>query len=103
MVVPAAGPPGQPDIAYTPDWEKYQARVQHRQETEDLPKTLPAGFPSNLESTLAWDGATVADDFQWSYQLSTQDLAEVHQALQHFKGLFCPPFHANIFLIRKPY
>lgn len=86
VVVPTTGPPGQPDIAYTPNWDKYQDRIKRRQATEDISKTLPDGFPQKLDATLAWDGATVVDEFQWSYQLSSDDLAEVHQALQHFKG-----------------
>uniref|UniRef100_A0A8H7TU94 TauD/TfdA-like domain-containing protein n=1 Tax=Bionectria ochroleuca TaxID=29856 RepID=A0A8H7TU94_BIOOC len=58
----AQPPPGQPDIAYHPDWDKYQARAARRTQTEDLPKTLPEGFPKELK-------------------------AEIDSALAHFKSL----------------
>jgi hypothetical protein len=84
-----ARPAGQPDIAYTPNLETYQARVRRRQETEDLAKTLPDGFPQKLESDLVWEGDTVSEQYQWSYQLNDDELAEIHQALKHFEGV-CP-------------
>lgn len=80
------GPPGQPDIAYTPNPETYRARVQRRLAKEDLPRTLPDGFPQKLESELVWDGATVSAEYEWSYQLTDHDVGEVHQALEHFKN-----------------
>lgn len=86
-ILTKAGPPGQPDISYTPNLETYQARTKRRLETETLLRTLPDGFPQKLESPLAWDGATVSESYQWSYQLTEQDIEEIHQALEHFKGL----------------
>ncbi|KZZ98366.1 Taurine catabolism dioxygenase TauD/TfdA [Moelleriella libera RCEF 2490] len=81
------GPPGQPDIAYTPDWDSYQDRIKRRQETERIDSgTLPPGFPAKLHSSLAWTGATVTDQYQWSYELSQSDLAEIQQALESFKA-----------------
>lgn len=81
-----AGPPGQPDIAYTPNLETYSARVKKRQETEQLSKTLPPGFPAKLQSDLVWDGATISDHYEWSYELNADQLQEIDEALQHFKG-----------------
>lgn len=81
-----AGPPGQPDIAYTPNIETYRERTQRRTQTENLPRTLPDGFPQKLDSPLAWDGSTVSESYQWSYQLTEQDVNEIHRALDHFKG-----------------
>lgn len=81
-----SGPLGQPDIAYTPNLETYQARVKRRLEKENLSKTLPDGFPKKLESDLVWDGATVSDEYKWSYELNDTELGEINAALQYFKG-----------------
>ncbi|KAJ4161955.1 hypothetical protein NW765_010044 [Fusarium oxysporum] len=52
-ITPAAlPPPGQPDTSYHPDWDKYQARVARRTQTEDLTKSLPEGFPNELKGDL---------------------------------------------------
>ncbi|KAH7325571.1 hypothetical protein B0I35DRAFT_474332 [Stachybotrys elegans] len=83
----AKPPPGQPDIAYHPDWDKYQARVARRQQTEDLPKTLPDGFPKELKGDLVWDGETLASKYDWTYVLSSDHLEEIDRALAHFKSL----------------
>ncbi|OAQ64729.1 taurine catabolism dioxygenase [Pochonia chlamydosporia 170] len=80
------GPPGQPDIAYTPNWDSYQERVKRRQQTETIDRTLPDGFPQKLESSLAWTGATVTDQYDWSYELNRSELEEIQQALDHFKS-----------------
>lgn len=82
----AQPPPGQPDIAYHPDWDKYQARAARRLRSETLPKTLPGGFPTQLEGKLVWDGETIAKEYDWTYVLSAQQLEEIDQALAHFKG-----------------
>ncbi|KAL1845786.1 hypothetical protein VTK73DRAFT_431 [Phialemonium thermophilum] len=79
------GPPGQPDIDYAPDLEKYKRRTQRRLQTEELPRTLPPGFPEKLDSPLAWDGATVGDHYQWNYELTPSDIEEIEQALRHFQ------------------
>lgn len=85
VAVNSTGPPGQPDIAYTPDWEKYQARVERRRASEDLAQTLPDAFPARLDSTLAWDGATVAEHYDYAYHLTEADLGEIDGAVAHFK------------------
>lgn len=81
----AQPPPGQPDIAYHPDWQKYQARVARRTKAEDLPTTLPEGFPKELKGDLVWDGKTLAQQYDWTYVLSADQLAEIDSALVHFK------------------
>ncbi|EGX89135.1 taurine catabolism dioxygenase [Cordyceps militaris CM01] len=86
----AAGPVGQPDIAYAPNWDAYQARTRRRVEDENLSNTLPAGFPANIASALVWDGATVSDTYQWWYRLTESDIAEINSALKHFKSLGKP-------------
>ncbi|KAL3444545.1 hypothetical protein BJX65DRAFT_297539 [Aspergillus insuetus] len=84
------GPVGQPDIQYLPDEIKYAARTKRRLATEDLPKTLPEGFPTRLESDLVWDGNNLAKSYDWNYHLSDKDLGEVEGALVHFKALNLP-------------
>ncbi len=82
------GPPGQPDIGYAPDLAKYHARVKHRKETEKLPTTLPDGFPEQLQSDLVWEGDSIGEDYNWTYSLNAEEIEEIEQALQHFKGKF---------------
>lgn len=86
IATPAAlPPPGQPDIAYHPDWEKYQARATRRAKLENLPKTLPDDFPAELKGSLVWEGATLAQSYDWTYVLSADQLKEIDDALAHFK------------------
>lgn len=80
-----SGPVGQPDIGYAPDLDKYLARVQRRQKSEKLENTLPAGFPTKLESDLVWDGNTIGEVFDWTYQLNEAEVEEIEAALSHFK------------------
>ncbi|GKT66443.1 TfdA family taurine catabolism dioxygenase [Colletotrichum tofieldiae] len=84
------GPPGQPDIAYTPNHESYLARTTRRQEQERLEKTLPEGFPQKLESKLVWDGNTLAEHYDWNYVLTEADKKEIDEALNYFKSLKKP-------------
>lgn len=79
------GPPGQPDISYTPDFEKYLARVQRREKHEKLNMSLPPGFPTKLESDLVWDGANIGDKYNWTYELNAEELEDIENALHHFK------------------
>lgn len=82
--------PSQPDIGYTPDYDKYLARIRRRQATENLSQSLPPGFPEKLESDLVWDNTDIAKRYNWTYQLTTSDLDEIEKALQHFKSLNKP-------------
>ncbi|KAH3964411.1 hypothetical protein HBH98_117340 [Parastagonospora nodorum] len=83
----AQPPPGQPDISYHPDWNKYQARVARRTQTEELPKNLPEGFPKELKGDLVWEGETLAQNYTWTYVFSADQLADIDNALAHFKSL----------------
>ncbi|KAL6706895.1 hypothetical protein ACN47E_005038 [Coniothyrium glycines] len=85
----------QPDIGYTPDPLKYQARVQRRLKTVKLDKTLPPGFPARLSSDLVWDNTDIEARYEWTYTLSASDLEEVEAALQHFKSLDKPLGHIS--------
>lgn len=81
----AKPPPGQPDIQYAPDYAKYQARAARRVQTETLPTSVPDGFPDKLDGDMVWEGETVAQTYDWTYVLSEDQLAEIDQALKHFK------------------
>ncbi len=79
------GPPGQPDIHYTPDLDNYKSRTKRRTTTEKLDPGLPEGFPSRLGSDLVWNGTDIADRYDWVYQLSADEVEEIETALKHFK------------------
>ena len=81
----AQPPPGQPDISYHPDWKKYQVRVAHRSQNDELPKTLPDGFPKELKGDLVWEGESLAQEYDWTYVFSADQLAEIDNAVTHFK------------------
>ncbi|KAF2624324.1 Clavaminate synthase-like protein [Macroventuria anomochaeta] len=77
----------QPDIGYTPDHDKYLAPVQRRLKGDNLDKTLPPSFSTELKSDLVWDNTDIADRFDWTYEPTATDLEEIEKALQHFKSL----------------
>ncbi|KAI1828170.1 TfdA family taurine catabolism dioxygenase TauD [Xylaria intraflava] len=82
--------PRQPDITYHPSFEKWQARAARRLAAGNLPKSVPEGFPERLTGDLVWEGQTVGDEYNWTYVLSPEHLAEVDAALAHFRGLNLP-------------
>src|SRR5437016_2783132 len=86
MAISEALEPRQPHIGYTPDHDKYLARVKQRLATEKLEKSLPSSFPPKLESDLVWDKTNIASRFKWTYELTELDLQEVEDALKHFKS-----------------
>ncbi|KAI5796410.1 hypothetical protein EDC01DRAFT_776325, partial [Geopyxis carbonaria] len=79
----------QPDIHYQPSFSNYAARTARRPATEDLPTTLPEGFPTELNSPLAWKGADFTGERkdEWVYSFSDAELDEIDSALQHFQCL----------------
>jgi hypothetical protein len=83
--------PTQPDIQYHPDYNSYQARSRRRKETEQLPTTLPDGFPSALASTLVWEGKDIEQREDWILKLTEEQLDELDQALHNFKGIHLLP------------
>lgn len=89
----AVAPPGQPDISYAPDYDKYQARAARRVQSENLPSTLPEGFPEQLKGDLVWEGDTLAETYDWTYVLREDQLAEIDEAVKHFKSLGLPISH----------
>lgn len=56
-----------------------------RREKESLDRTLPAGFPERLTSDLVWKGDSVAQQYDWAYELSDADIRELDNALHYFK------------------
>lgn len=80
----------QPDIQYAPDFEKYQARTKLRLQSQDLPTTLPDGFPSQLTGGLVWEGKTLKDKYNWTYELNSTEVQEIEEGLAHFKGMIAP-------------
>jgi hypothetical protein len=47
---------------------------------------LPAGFPDAVDSPMAWVGAHFQDRGQFVHMLTAEDVLEVEQALESFKG-----------------
>ena len=82
--------PKQPDISYAPDYAKYQLRTQSRLQNETLTKSLPPGFPKQLQSDLVWEGKDLEKHYDWTYHLTSSDLSEIDKAVQYFKSLNQP-------------
>ncbi|EFQ25869.1 TfdA family Taurine catabolism dioxygenase TauD [Colletotrichum graminicola] len=80
----------QPDIQYAPDYQKFQARVARRTQEPGLSKTLPEGLPAQFKNDMVWDGATLANEYDWTYVLTPDELDELDGALAHFKSLGLP-------------
>lgn len=77
--------PVRPDISYTPDLAKYQVRIKRRHALEKLETSLPEGFPAQLESKLVWEGQSLAESYNWNYELTGSDIEEIEAALHHFQ------------------
>jgi hypothetical protein len=81
--------PKQPDISYTPNFDKYQARTNRLLASENLESiALPPGYPQKLESDLVWEGKGLAEKYDWTCSLNAEEIKEVEAALEHFK---CKP------------
>ncbi|KAB8231161.1 uncharacterized protein BDW43DRAFT_301857 [Aspergillus alliaceus] len=86
---PVFGPVSQPDITYTPNYDKYIARVKRRQETEILATSLPPRFPEKLGSDLVWDGKSLPETDNGNYVLTDNDITLIEAGLRHL-NLHCP-------------
>jgi hypothetical protein len=82
----AAVVPRQPDIQYHPDYQKYVDRTARRIKSEILSKELPPGLPQQLSAPFVWDGKDIQGSDDWVVALSENDVEEIDQALNHFKG-----------------
>lgn len=79
-------PAAQPDIAYAPDFAKYQARTKKQLASGNShEQSLPTGFPTKLEGDFVWDGDSIQKTYEWVHELTDVEIAEVEDALQHFK------------------
>jgi hypothetical protein len=47
---------------------------------------LPTGFPSVLDSPLAWSGSQLTNDEDYVFRLAESHLKEIDHALEQFKG-----------------
>ena len=79
----------QPDISYHPDLAKYKLRTERLKDQRST-TGLPAGFPSKLTGPIVWEGKDFTDEKQWTLSLNEEQLEEIHEALLHCKGSWCP-------------
>jgi hypothetical protein len=49
-------------------------------------KTLPHGFPSQLNTKMVWDGTKLAKKLTYIYHLTDNDRLEIDYALASFYG-----------------
>ncbi|KAI0453588.1 hypothetical protein F5B21DRAFT_525775 [Xylaria acuta] len=87
--------PTPPDISYSPNMEKYLARIKRRQETEMLETSLPEAFPLQLKSDLVWEGQNLEERYNCNCELTNSDVEEIEAALHHFQ-------YTNIKALDKP-
>lgn len=82
------------DIEWDPSLETYLNRVERlAQSREDLPRTVPDGFPTTIRSARVWDGVDFErNESGYVYTLTTEDLEEIDQALKMFIGMISVPF-----------
>jgi len=85
----------QPDISYHPDFEKYKLRTERLKAARAPNPSLPAAFPRQLTGPLVWEGTDFTNEREWTLSLDATQLAEIHEALSHFKSLDKPLGHIN--------
>jgi len=51
------------------------------------PTGAAKGWPTHLDSPLAWNGAQFHTESEYTYNLTDEDIAEIGQALEIFKGI----------------
>jgi hypothetical protein len=73
-------------IGWQPDYETYLAREAARLRVGGLSASLPDGFPRTMKGDLVWSGIHNIETAQYTFQLQDFQVAEVEQALKHFKG-----------------
>jgi hypothetical protein len=70
-----------------------KASVQKADKTQDeqpeIQTYIPAtsNWPTQLKSDLVWNGSDYADSSLYTHCLSNTEIDELHQALEHFKGM----------------
>jgi hypothetical protein len=75
-----------PDIEWNPCFDTYLNRVEHLFKLHaNRPKTVPGGFPAQIDAPWAWSGSEIG--FNFVFQLSNEDIKEVEDALRYFKRM----------------
>ncbi|KAG5642401.1 hypothetical protein DXG03_002833 [Asterophora parasitica] len=84
--------PKQPNIDYHPDEAKYRAREARllAENPDRVNASLPDSFPKQVAGPIVWEGKDWTSEDQWVHHLSADELQEINQALNHFKGLDKP-------------
>jgi hypothetical protein len=76
-----------PEIEWNPSYTTFQSRVEMLFKLQfPRPQTLPPGFPETIHAPWAWDGPDFQNDQDYIFQLKKQDVAEIEDALKHFKS-----------------
>jgi hypothetical protein len=85
---PVAAVPG-PDIQWHPSYETYRRRVVALNaaagRSGQAKKTVPDGYPQQVEKPWVWSGDQMAAD-RYVVWLSDDDIAQIEDALSFFKG-----------------
>jgi hypothetical protein len=81
-------PVKRPNIDWYPSFSVYQERVARLAElAADRPSTVPEGFPEEIKGPRVWTGSDFDDPDKYLIRLSKTDLAEIKDALEHFKSM----------------
>jgi len=78
--------PEKPLLSFVPSYEEYIQRGQRRLLCENLTTTLPKGFPSRVDSPIAWEGKQF-EGGEWIVQLTDTEVIEIEEATAHFQSL----------------
>jgi hypothetical protein len=75
------------DIDWTFDPVKYRCRLAHGARNNiDTKNSFPKGWPSHVESPLAWSGEEFSDETSYIVVIGESQKAEVRQAIENFKS-----------------
>lgn len=88
----AQSPWDQPDIGYYPNFAQYELRSQRRARHETLETQIPPGCPTEIHSETVWGASIIDSPERWLFRLKTEQIDEICDALQNFKGSNVPPF-----------
>lgn len=76
-----------PDIEWLPSYDTYRARVERLAALAlERPNHVPSGWPSRINAPRNWSGSEYADSSRYVVQLTEEEIAEIDEALSHFKG-----------------
>jgi hypothetical protein len=76
-----------PDIEWMPSYQTYLDRVERLAKWEqDLPKTVPDGWPIQVDLPRVWSGVDFKDTEKYVLKFTGNEIVEIEAALAHFKG-----------------